>query len=70
MFTTLLEVRKEYDEVSSCLVRRDYRYNEYTDTYYAPKGDDEGRLLCKKYKVLSRMLDAWNNLEELYAASN
>lgn len=67
MFTTLMEVRKEYDEVSRCLLRRDYRYNDYTDTYYAPKGDDEERLLCKKYKALSRMLDAWHNLEELYA---
>lgn len=66
MFNSIAEIRKEYDAVTRTLIQRGYRYNSDTDTYYAPKGDDEGKLLCKKYKALNRVLDACYNLEELY----
>lgn len=65
-FETFAEVRKEYDAVSRELGLGEFRYNDETDTFYAKKGDEEGRKLCKKYKALSRVLNAVYNLDELY----
>lgn len=67
-FNTISQVRKEYDAIRMKLIRHDFRYNDETDTFYAKKGDDEGRVLCKKYKALSRVLNAWYDIEELYEA--
>lgn len=67
-FKTVLEVSKEFDAVQAELIQRGLRYNDDTDTYYAKKGDEESRVLCKKYKALSRVLDRWNALEDLYKA--
>ena len=65
-FHTFAEVRQELDAVQKELIQRPLRYNDDTDTYYAKKGDEEGRVLCKKYKALSRVLNAAYQLNELY----
>ena len=68
MFNTISEVAEELRNVEWQLIQRGCRYNDENYTYYAKKGDEEGRVLCKKYKALSHVLDRWNALEELYKA--